>query len=689
MKRKWLKRLVILFLLALLLAGGSLGFLFYKFQDDFFAGQTFNKYYLPYSVIFTDRYGNEFYRSFNNQNREWSNLEEISEYLQETTVLAEDKRFFKHFGLDLRGILRAAIANFQAGKVVQGGSTITQQIAKKAFLTDEKTFLRKIREAFIALGIEVKMSKEEILEMYLNLAPYGATLSGVKSSAKFYFDKNPQDLSLAESLVLAMFPQNPVILSRKYYIRDWLGECSLPQKKQCSPLNDKNYQKSRLEEILFAYAEKHHLSKEKIAEVWEQLYNMQLPRRKNFIYSDFQHFRFFVEKFLTKKGINLIDYPGGLVVKTTLDKDLQKAVSKFLREEAAPTLEKEFSAKNAAFLILDHQTRGPLVWVGSVDYWNNEINGQVDMLQSRRQTGSTIKPFIYAKMFEEGFAPQTIMWDTRVRFANERKIIQNSDGHYMGAIPAQVALATSRNVPAAQALYIAGGEKVMRKYLDRVFGFNINRNYPKHVFGWTLALGTAPIKMMNLANGYATLGTGELREICPILNIETTTGEKIHNICNHSSKRFVKEDARFFVNSIISNRFLRPAGTWRNNLTPKNSPIASKTGTSTKKIRGKEYPVDNFVVGYTPKVTILGWTGNANGKNLKAGSFGTLSIAPYWKQIAEAVFEKYPEFARNFNPPGNVVKKNGFWTRLNQDTRKYKIPAMTFVSQEENRNRQK
>ena len=682
---KILKILGIILGVLIFLAGIVGGILFYNFQNDFFAGKSFSKYNLPYSIIFTDRYGKEFYRSFDNQNREWVDFQDIAEPLKDITVLAEDRRFFYHFGVDFYGILRAALANLKAGHIVQGGSTITQQIAKKAFLTDEKSFLRKVREAFIALGIESKMTKNEILEMYINLAPYGPTLAGVKSSAKFYFNKIPRNLTIAESLVLAMLPQNPVVLSRKTAVKDWLGKCSSEKIKNCSPFNDPNYEKSRIEKILWDYAKSQHFSKQKIAGIWQELREIKLPRRKNFIYSDFQHFRFFVEKFLTKKGIKLIDYPGGLVVKTTLDKELQAAVAKFLREEAALTLSKEFSAKNAAILVLEHKTRGPLVWVGSVDYWNNEINGQVDMLQSRRQTGSTIKPFIYAKMFEEGFTPQTIMWDTRVRFSREKKILKNSDEHYMGAIPVQVALATSRNVPAAQALYISGGEKVMKKYLDRTFGFKINKHYPNHPFGWTLALGTAPIKLMDLANGYATLGSGKLQEICPILEIKTTTGEKIRGICDKSTRRFLKDDARFFVNNIISNRLLRPAGTWRNNLTIKNANIAAKTGTSTKVIRGQEYPVDNLVIGYTPEVTILSWTGNANGRPLKQGSFGTLSIAPYWNQITSGVLKKYPNFSRDFVPPANVIQKNGFWTRKNQDPAKYKIPNMIFVSKEENR----
>lgn len=685
MRKKWITKILIFLLLLVLVGGITAGVLFFKLKDDFFAGKSFSKYNLPYSVVFLDRNDKEIYRSFDNQNREWSNLDEISNYLKDITLLAEDKRFFQHFGVDFRGILRAAIANFHAGRVVQGGSTLTQQIAKKAFLTDERTLLRKAKEAFIALGIESKMTKKEILEMYINMAPYGATLSGVKSSAKFYFDKIPRNLSLSESLVLAMLPQNPVVLSRKKEIETWLGKCSTEEIKNCSPFNDKNYDKSRIEEILFEYAEKKNLSEDKLKKTWEELSEMKLPERRNWIYSDFQHFRFYVEKFLAGKNINLIDYPGGLIVKTSLDKELQIATSKFLREQAAPTLEKEFSAKNAAILVLEHKNRAPLVWVGSVDYWNNEINGQVDMLQSRRQVGSTIKPFIYAAMFEQGFTPQTIMWDTRVRFSRENKIITNSDGHYMGAIPVQTALATSRNVPAAQALYIAGGEKKVKKYLDRSFGFNINRNYPGHTFGWTLSLGTAPIKLMDLANGYATLGTGKKMNICPILEIKTTTGEEIRGICDRSSKEFVKSDARFFVNNILSNRFLRPAGTWRDGLTVKNANIAAKTGTSTTRIRGKEYPIDNFVIGYTPEMTILSWTGNANGKHLNQGSFGTLSIAPYWNQIAQGVFDKYPELASDFTPPKGVIKKNGFWTRTDSSKNRYKIPTMTFVSKEENR----
>jgi membrane peptidoglycan carboxypeptidase len=176
-----------------------------------------------------------------------------------------------------------------------------------------------------------------------------------------------------------------------------------------------------------------------------------------------------------------------------------------------------------------------------------------------------------------------------------------------------------------------------------------------------------------------------LQEICPVLEIKTTIGEKIRGVCDKSSKEFVKSDARFFVNSTIANRFLRPAGTWRENLTIPNANIAAKTGTSTTRIRGIEYPIDNYVIGYTPEITILSWTGNANGKHLNRGSFGTLSIAPFWNQIVRGVFDKYPELVKDFIPPKKVIKKNGFWTRINQDPAKYKIPAMTFVSKEENR----
>lgn len=680
----FLKNLLLICLLMVSVAIIFFMLLFFKFKSDFFAGQSFNKYNIPYSVVFLDRDNKEIYRSFKNQNREWINLNEVSDYFIKLTLLTEDRRFFSHFGVDFCGIFRAMLANINAGKIVQGGSTLTQQIAKKAFLTDERTILRKIKESFIALGIESSMTKHDILEMYVNIAPYGATLSGVKSSAKFYFDKIPQDLSLSESLVLTMLPQNPVKLSREKEIKKWLGECAEKTDIFCSPFNDKKYIKTRIENILFEYADENNLSKEEVIKTWFELYEMRLPERKNWTQGGFYHFRFYVEKFLAKEGINLTDYPGGLIVKTSIDKDLQ-IESLSLIEDDLKNLRENFSASNVAILAVDNKTRAPLIWIGSHDYWDNENNGQVDMLRSRRQGGSTIKPFIYLAMFEKGFSPQTIMWDTRVRFSGENKIIKNSDGHYMGAIPVKTALATSRNVPAAQALYIAGGEKKIKNYLDRSFGFNINKNYPNHPFGWTISLGTVPVKLMDLANGYATLGTGKYKEICPILEMKTTTGKKLRDICNKNTKSFVKSDARFFVNDILSNEKLRPMGIWRKNLTIKESDFAAKTGTSTTRVRSEVYPIDNFVVGYNPSLTVLSWAGNTNGRPLRQGSFGTTSIAPTWNKITSRIINKYPEMKEKFSPPLNLVKNGEEWVRKNQDLNKYKIPLMSFVSKEEDR----
>lgn len=159
-------------------------------SDDFYLGKNFTRENLNFSIIFTDRNDLEIYRTFDKENREWTKFSEIPDFLKKATLLAEDQRFYFHPGIDFIGILRAGIENVKAGKIVQGASTITQQLARKVFLTDQKTFKRKIREMFIAFGIESKYSKDEIFEMYLNTVPYGARVNGVKVASEYYFQKN-------------------------------------------------------------------------------------------------------------------------------------------------------------------------------------------------------------------------------------------------------------------------------------------------------------------------------------------------------------------------------------------------------------------------------------------------------------------------------------------------------------------
>lgn len=647
-----------LFVFLLVLGGGS--YLAHWGYDDYKKGQTFSRDFLKYPIIFTDRNDIEIHRIFGNENREWSDLEEIPSYLKTATLLAEDKRFNYHFGVDPIGIMRAMWVNIQAGGIRQGASTLTQQVARKAFLTDERNYKRKLKEMFLAMGIESKFSKDDILEMYLNTVPYGGRVNGVEVAAKTYFNKTVKDLSEAESLILTMLPQDPVRLSKKTQIKDWLGNC--PEATDPCDIFQPNYETTRIEKILLALAQTESWPKEKTMLVWEELKEKRIPRRHNWAHSDFQHFQFYTRDFLAKKGAEFSSIRDGIVVKTSLDSRLQQEISHYLRDEKSIELIMKHNMKNAAVMILDNESRSPLAWVGSKYFWNEDIEGQIDMLRSERQVGSSMKPFIYSAAIEEGYEPPTIFYDSTVSFRGDNHTLRNADGHYLGGIRMTDALAKSRNIPAAKAVLLAGGEKKVRNYLDTIFGFEINKRFSKHTFGWTISLGTAPIELNRLANAYATLATGERKELCPIVSVTTFGGKDLGNYCDDTVLAKVPETNRFFINEILSNEKARPtAYKWRENLTIPNFNIAAKTGTSSKRVNGTLYPVDDLVVGYSPKNTFLMWGGNTDGEGLKRGSVAVSSIGDEWNHIVQNFYEKNPKEYATFSVPKGLQRVHNEW----------------------------
>lgn len=675
MKKNLFRFILLSFLLCLIAAG----ILAVNYKEDYKLGKKFEKYDLPFSIIITDRNDKELHRSFDNQNREWVDFENIPEQLKTITLLAEDKRFYNHFGIDLWGISRAMIENIKAGRITQGGSTLTQQIAKKAFLSDERTLQRKLRESAIALGIESQLNKDEILEMYLNTAPYGPTLAGVKSASEFYFQKPVSDLQTSEMLLLAVLPQKPVLLSKETLVSEWMGEClDKNDPTRCTPFDRSDYQPSRLDTLLFDLAQEESWSYAKIEVTWHDMHQTLLPERKNWAHSDFLHWRFYIESFLKKNNLEPVNYPGGLVIKTSLDKTLQEEILIDIRNGRGGELAEKYDMENIAITVLENETRNPLVWIGSKSYWNTGIKGQIDMLQRPRQIGSAMKPFVYSKLIGEGYDPSTIFWDTRVRFERGGQIIQNYDERYYGAITMNQALSLSRNVPAAQALYIGGGEIEVKNFLDQTYDLGINQTYPGHTFGWTISLGTPALNLSRVANAYATLATAHQKQICPILSIEATTGEKIPNPCEKSSKKVIQEDTQFMIGKILGNTYVRSVGN-----RSENADLAIKTGTPTKRIDGKLLPTDNVVAGYTPNVTIFIWGGNADGRPLKPGSFAANSLGPLWQKTTLLTLKYHPNLHGEFEKPAHVFQKNNSWSRPNGKT-DYTIPGMSFVSKEEN-----
>ncbi len=632
--------------------------------DDFQLGRNFDQGDLSYPVILTDRNGKEIHRIFGQENREWVDLGDISTDLQKMTLLAEDQRFYQHLGIDIKGIMRAMRTNFQTKSYSQGASTLTQQIARKVYLTDDKSLYRKVREVAISLGIESHLTKDEILEIYLNTVPYGPRINGVKLASQTYFGKHPKALSFSEALVLSTMPKDPIRLSRKSNIDQWLGTCG--EEDVCSPFESVEYQSSRIENLLIQHAETEGWNDVQTQRIWAELSNIKLDDfRRRWTNDDYQHWQFYVRDFLQSEGINFSNYEKGLVIKTSLDSELQNKIYDFIRGGKSAELYEKHNAENLSLTIIDHQTRSPLVWIGSKYFWNSDISGQIDMLRSRRQPGSTMKPMIYAAAIDNGYEPATLLSDTPISFKGSKYRVNNSDGRFWGRMTMSKALNWSRNIPAVKAFYLAGGEKRTRKYLDHIFGLKTNQDYKDHRFGWSLALGTAGLEVKDIANAYATIATGRYTKLCPILSMTDSLGNLLPNPCAKHIARGMNPKTSFFVRDMMSDpdKKAQAISQW---LIPKKYPgLGVKTGTASKRVNNELRPSDNLVAGFTPHATMVLWAGNTNGRALNAGSFSLYSIGPLWRDIMSQFLDAYPDKYARFTVPENLkqelVRYRGEW----------------------------
>ncbi|MCB9809870.1 transglycosylase domain-containing protein [Candidatus Peribacteria bacterium] len=652
------------------------GFVWY-FMEDFVRGQLLDRTDMQYPVIITDTFGEEIYRQVTDANREWIDLEQLPESLLQFTVQAEDKRFYVHPGFDPIGIARAAVTNYLSGGISEGASTITQQLARKMFLTDERSLERKLREVVIALGIESTHSKHDILEMYLNVAPYGGQIYGVKAAAETYFSRSPKQLSDAEALVLSTIPQNPNEALRSPVVADWLGGCtdeSQALQYSCTPFTHTDYTLSRIETVLLRTAAHYRWPLSRTSKTWAALGDITLPPRRPYTRDLFQHWQEYVKRWLLEQGITRKQYPGGLRVRTTVSAPLQRYFYNLLTQHTAQ-LYTDWGIENVSLLILENSTRSPIVYIGSKAFWNEDIAGQVNMLTSRRQPGSAIKPLVYAAALQQGYSPSTLVPDLPVIFRGDKRSVQNSDGTYSGNMALRQALSWSRNVPAAKAVYMAGGEAAVRSYLDEHFGLDINTSYPEHQFGWTISLGTVPLRLQDFASAMATLGSAQWRPLCPLLEAETLTGEAIANPCQSSQVRDYDPVTAFLMSDMLSDTRLRSPGIWGEKVTVPDYNMAVKTGTSTKRIDGQLRPVDNLIISWTPTHTFLLWGGNTDGSALKEGAFAALSLGDIWQEVVRTFYSVYPHAYTGFRMPEGVTMTDGISHAVGADLQKtYTLP---------------
>lgn len=565
------------------------------------------------SSIFYDAKGSVIYQLFEDKNRVPVKFDKISDHLKQGTIAIEDKNFYKHSGISRSGIIRAFFSTVFLGEV-QGASTITQQLIKNVLLSSERTVSRKVKEAILTAEVEKRYTKDEILEMYLNEAPYGGSYWGVESAAKGYFDKQAKDLNLLESAILAGLPQSPTRYS------PFLGE--------------EEAWKGRTKDVLRRMKEDKYITEEEAEKALKQLDKYEFDTPKESINAP--HFVFFVRDFLEEKyGKKVLEQ--GLEIKTTLNLDVQNAAQKIIKDEIT-NLKDEYNVGNGAAVVLDSQTSEVIALVGSYDF-NATKYGKFDAAtQALRQPGSTLKPIAYALAFENGYTPASVLMDVSTDFGQGYEPV-NYDGTFRGPVQMRFALASSLNIPAVKTLGIVG----LRDFLSLCSEMGLENLAPTEKtmsnLGLSAVLGGGDVRLINLAQAYTVFARGGTsQELAFIEEVKNFKGKVIYKRPPQNESRVLSEEVSFLISHILSDDGARSGAFGTGSLL--NIPgktVAVKTGTTDDKR-------DNWAVGYTKGVTVAVWVGNNDNEKMNPQiASGTTGATPIWHDIMKTALKEYDD----------------------------------------------
>ncbi|TSC92260.1 MAG: 1A family penicillin-binding protein, partial [Candidatus Berkelbacteria bacterium Licking1014_85] len=543
--------------------------------------------------------------------------EEIPKIVKDATVAIEDQNFYHHIGLDFKGIARALISDVARQSYSQGGSTITQQLVKNALLTSKKSLSRKIKEAILSVELEVLYSKDRILSMYLNEIPYGSTSYGIEAASQSYFGKKTSELTLAEAAVLAAIPQAPT------YYSPYGAHVENLLKRKDKVINNM---------VKLGYISENQAEEAKKVEI------KFLPKKDSI---NAPHFVFYVQEYLEDKyGKDLVN-GGGLKVTTTLDLDVQAKAQSAI-DEGSKKLDK-YGATNAALVSIKPGTGEVLTMVGSRDYFNDSIKGQVNVATSARQPGSSFKPIVYATAFKDNYNPAFTLFDLKTDFGNYAP--DNYTGQTSGPVTMRHALANSLNIPAVKTLSLAG----LNKSLETAHDLGITTLNDPDRYGLALVLGGGEVKPIEMANAFAVFGnSGNYAPINPILKVESASGEILEEFKSDEVKtrQVLDPQIAFQISDILSDNNARTAifGS-RNNLAFYDRPVAVKTGTT------QEFH-DAWTVGFTPQISTAVWVGNSDNTKMKNGADGSVLAAPIWHKFMEDYLKTLP--VEKFTIPDGV-----------------------------------
>ncbi len=579
------------------------------------------------SNVFLDRNGQVLFEMYKDKNRIPVSGKEISNYLKEATVAIEDKNFYKHSGISQTGILRS-IFSILFRRKVQGGSTITQQLIKNVLLDSRQTIPRKIKEWIMAYSVEKKYTKDQILEMYLNEAPYGGTYWGVGSSAMAYFGKQPKDLNLLESAILAGIPQNPP------YYSPYIGA--------------KDAWKGRAKDVLRRMREDKYITKDQEKKTLADLEKYKFSSPKAAINGP--HFVFYVKDQIEREfGSKLFDQ--GIKIKTTVSKEVQDAVEKIVKDEIKNL--KGYNATNAAVVILDSRTGEILAMVGSYDY-NDEKFGKFNAALGLRQPGSSVKPIAYSVALEKGYTASTPIMDVQTVFPDQggkEYIPVNYDGKFHGPVQLRFALGNSFNIPAVKLTAMIG----IRDFMQKAYEMGLSDFAPTDAslkrFGLSISLGGGETTLVDLTSAYSVFAAGGIkREISSYIEIKDYKGKKIYSQVKAKEQRVISPEVAFIISHILSDNNAREIEFGLNSyLNVPGKTVAVKTGTTNDKR-------DNWAVGYTSSITIGVWVGNNDNSPMNPNiASGATGASPIWYNIMRKLLN--PSFSKKEKYTDGIMAK--------------------------------
>ncbi len=590
-----------------------------------------------------DRNGTPLYDLVDEQTgrREELTIDQISPLVISATVAAEDSSFYTNFGIEPLAIARAVSINL-SGDGQSGASTITQQLVRQIVLTQDersqRSFTRKIKEAVLAVQMTREYSKNEIMDMFLNQNYYGHRAYGIGAASLSYFGKPAKDLTLPEAALLAGLPQAPT---------------------EYDPLVNPEQAKRRQAIVLDLMAKQRMITQEQADDA--KAANLTLHPYTEVLRAP--HFVYYVKQYLeTKYGPNVGDM--GLKIYTTLDLGVQDAAEKVARDRVDQL--KQQQATNAAIVIMRPNTGEILGMVGSVDYNNTAIDGQVNVATRERQPGSSFKPITYVTAFEKGWTPGTVLLDNLTAFPNPGQapyIPKDYDGKERGWVTVREALANSLNIPAVKALQFAGVQDVIdTAHKMGIKGLNRGTDW----YGLALTLGGGEVTLLDMTNAYSTLANrGAEVDANPILKIEDSQGRVIE--CNSAyvdpsggcsltqvspmaqNKQVIDPRYVYMISSILSDNKARSMEFGSNSPLKVSFPAAVKTGTT-------DDNRDSWTLGYTPDLTVGVWVGNSNNAKMLAVT-GALGAAVIWNNMMQTFYGK-PQFVDLIRDPNGKLQSD-------------------------------